>query len=54
MNLGIAIIILPHGKIYLPFDMTNFTSAGFVSKHTNCAWWEAIHETRLDNYRLYI
>ena len=38
----------------LPFDMTIFISTDFVTKHTPCAWWETIHGTRLNNYRLYI
>ena len=57
MHLGGGIIILPYGKnlkSYLLFGMTNVTSTDFVAKRTNCTWWEPIHGTRLDNYRLYI
>ena len=38
-------------KSYLPFDVTNFN---FVTKQTNCDWWETIHGTRLNNCWLYI
>ena len=41
-------------KSYLPFDMTNFTLFDFITKYTSCEWWATIHETRLNNYRLYI
>ena len=41
-------------KSYLPFYMTKFTRFDFITKNTSCAWWETIHGTRLNNYRLYI
>ena len=34
--------------------MTNVTPTDFVTKHTNSAWWETMHGTRIDNYRLNI
>ena len=41
-------------KSYLPFEMTDFTLLDFITKHTSCAWWETIHGTMLNTYRLYI